>query len=108
MDSCSCMGNTFQSLNLDNFSIALLCYVFFTDEKNEDKTVLKEKKEFGDLDQLLRSERLKDQEAKENTKKLKPEVNEAEVIRIVCLSLSMTVLNSRDGPKKIMCLKNKL
>ena len=57
------------------------CVVYCIEEKNKDEIEEKED-EFGDLDQLLRIERLKEQKRKKD-ETLEPEVDEAQVSRLI-------------------------
>ena len=55
----------------------MFCGVYYIEEKNKDEVEEKED-EFGDLDQLLRIERLKEQKRKKD-EILEPEVDETQV-----------------------------
>ena len=57
------------------------CAVYCIEEKNKDEIEEKED-EFGDLDQLLRIERLKEQKRKKD-ETLEPEVDGAQVSRLI-------------------------
>ena len=67
--------------NLSNVGYCMLkCTVYYIEEKNKDE--IEEEDEFGDLDQLLRIERLKEQKRKKN-EILEPEVDETQVSRLI-------------------------
>lgn len=61
--------------------LQLWCYVksyfYFTEEENKDKS---KEEDIGDLDQLLRIERLKEQKRKDEAEALEPEEEETQVI----------------------------
>lgn len=55
--------------------------MYLTEEANNDKIEEKEEEEIGDLDQLLRIERLKEQKRKDEPEPLEAEVDEAQVTK---------------------------
>ena len=58
----------------------LHCTAYYIEKKKKKKEEVEEKEdEFGDLDQLLRIERLKEQKRKDETETLEPEVDETQV-----------------------------
>ena len=58
----------------------ICCDVALAEEKKEEKA--KEEEEIGDLDQLLRIERLKEQKRKDEAETIEPEEDEAQVISV--------------------------